>query len=326
MRKKARLIYNPTSGNEGLKRYVADILDIIERAGYEASAYQTTPKPFSARDEAKRVAEDGFELIIAAGGDGTINEVVNGISGLKRRPKMAIIPAGTTNDYARALKIPRDNPVAAAEVILKNQTLKMDIGKANDSYFMNIAAGGLLSELTYGVPSEVKSMFGYISYLVKGAEMLPAVKATHMHLEYDDGIYDGDASLFLLGMTNSVGGFEKLTPDIMFGDGKFSLIIVKTGNLGGLIQLMARAANGSSHLEDPRVVYTHTRHLTVKTPKEEPMKINLDGEYGGDTPMTFTNLQQHIEMYANVDEIPKKALADETIPADETEKNEDHND
>jgi diacylglycerol kinase (ATP) len=82
------------------------------------------------QNEARRAAEAGFELIIAAGGDGTINEVVNGIAPLGIRPKLAIIPAGTTNDFARALKIPRNNPVAAARIIGKAQTLNMDVGCA----------------------------------------------------------------------------------------------------------------------------------------------------------------------------------------------------
>lgn len=102
---------------------MADILQALEEAGFEASAYATTPEPDSAKNEACRVAELGFDLVVAAGGDGTINEVVNGIAPLEHRPKMAIIPAGTTNDYARALKIPRDNIKAAAEVI-KHQTVK----------------------------------------------------------------------------------------------------------------------------------------------------------------------------------------------------------
>ena len=121
------MIYNPTSGKELIKKNLADILSILEECGYEASAFATTPEENSARNEAHRAARAGFDLLVAAGGDGTINEVVNGIAPLKRRPKMAIIPAGTTNDYARALKIPRDNIVKAAEVI-KNQTVKMDIG------------------------------------------------------------------------------------------------------------------------------------------------------------------------------------------------------
>jgi len=100
--RKARVIYNPTSGKELVKKNLADILSILEECGYEASAFATTPDNDSAKNEAFRVAQLGFDLVVAAGGDGTINEVVNGIAPLDNRPKMAIIPAGTTNDYARA--------------------------------------------------------------------------------------------------------------------------------------------------------------------------------------------------------------------------------
>ena len=138
MTSKARLIYNPVSGHEQMPKNVADILDVLEQAGYEASAFRTTPEQNSARNEATRAAKEGFDLIVAAGGDGTINEVVNGIAFLENRPKMAIIPAGTTNDYARALAIPRDNIPDAAKVILKNKTRKMDIGKAIFGIKLNI--------------------------------------------------------------------------------------------------------------------------------------------------------------------------------------------
>ena len=121
--KRARLIYNPTSGQEIMKKNVAKVLDILEGYGFETSAFRTTPTPHSARDEASRAAQAGFDLIIAAGGDGIINEVVSGVAPLAKRPKMAIIPTGTTNDFARALKIPRGNPVEAAKLIGKNQTL-----------------------------------------------------------------------------------------------------------------------------------------------------------------------------------------------------------
>lgn len=308
MQKRARLIYNPSSGHEVMKRSVADILDILEQAGYEASAFQTTPEPESAKHEATRAAQAGFELVVAAGGDGTINEVVNGIAGLTKRPKMAVIPAGTTNDYARALKIPRDNPVDAAKVILKNETLKMDIGQANDKYFMNIAGGGSLTELTYEVPSDFKSIFGYLAYIVKGAEMLPQAKPVKMHLEYDDGVYDGDASLFLLGLTNSVGGFEQIAPDARLDDGNFSLIVVKTANMAELLHLMALVVKGGKHVDDPRIIYTKTSKLVAQPLDDNQMMINLDGEYGGDAPMTFTNLHQHIEMYVNKEEIPDHAM------------------
>ncbi|EOT43401.1 MULTISPECIES: diacylglycerol kinase [Enterococcus] len=307
--KKARVIYNPTSGKEATKRSLADILQVLEQAGFEASAFATTPEPNSAKNEATRAAKAGFDLIVAAGGDGTINEVVNGIAPLKKRPKMAIIPAGTTNDYARALKIPRDNLKAAAEVILKKQTIKMDIGQARENYFINIAAGGHLTELTYDVPSELKSIFGYLAYLAKGAELLPRVKPIKMHLKYDEGEYKGNASMFFLALTNSVGGFEQIAPDAKLDDGKFSLIIVKTANIFEIVHLVALMLNGGKHINDKRIIYTKTSHLEVDTIGEKnQLMINLDGEYGGDAPMTFVNHHHHIEMYANLDAIPDDAV------------------
>lgn len=309
---KARVIYNPTSGKEIVKRHIPDVLDILESAGYETSAFATTSDPNSAQKEATRVALAGFDLVVAAGGDGTINQVINGIAPLEKRPKMAILPGGTTNDYARALKIPRDDIVAAAKVILKNQTVSMDIGKANETYFMNIGAGGYLTELTYEVPSQLKSIFGYLAYLVKGAEMLPRVKPINMHLVYDEGEYNGEASMFFLGLTNSVGGFEQIAPNAQLDDGKFSLIVVKTANVIEILHLVALMINGGKHVDHPKILYTKTSSLYAETTdKDVRMMINLDGEYGGDAPMTFTNLRQHIEMFANLDEIPNEAVSGE---------------
>lgn len=307
MQKRCRIIYNPTSGREAMKNNLVDILNILERAGYETSAYATTPEPNSAKNEAERAAKAGFNLIVAAGGDGTINEVVNGIAPLKHRPKLGIIPAGTTNDYARALKIPREDPIGAAKVIAKGQTVKMDIGEAGKNWFVNIAAGGLLTELTYGVPSQVKSLFGYLAYLVKGAELLPRIKPIRMHLEYDGGTYDGKASMFFLALTNSVGGFEQIVPDASLDDGRFTLIVVKTSNLIEILQLITMVLNGGRHVNDPRILYVKTSKLVAK-PVDEKMMINVDGEYGGDAPMTFKNHRQHLEIFANTDEIPDEAI------------------
>ncbi|MED8017291.1 hypothetical protein QX187_31255, partial [Pseudomonas aeruginosa] len=141
------------------------------------------------------------------------------------------------NDYARALKTPRDNIKAAAEVIKKHQTVIMAIGLSDNSYFINIAAGGYLPELTYEAPSELTSISGYLAYLAKGAEMLPRVKPIKMRLKYDEGEYIGNASMFFLGLTNSVGGFGQIAPDAKLDDGKFSLIIVKTANIFEILHI-----------------------------------------------------------------------------------------
>jgi diacylglycerol kinase (ATP) len=301
---KARLIYNPTSGQETMKKNIAEILDVLEGFGYETSAFATTAAENSAKNEATRAALAGFELIVAAGGDGTINEVVNGIAPLERRPKLGIIPAGTTNDFARALKIPRNNPVAATRIIGQNQTLKMDIGRAgDDNYFINIAAGGSLTELTYSVPSQLKTAFGYLAYIAKGAELLPQIKSVPVKITHDNGVFEGEISMFFAALTNSVGGFEQIAPDAQLDDGLFTLILVRTANLFELIYLIGLVINGGKHIDDKKIEYIKTSQIRIDPQSENRMMINLDGEYGGDAPIVLTNLRNHIEMFANLDEI-----------------------
>ncbi len=304
MSKRARIIYNPTSGREAIRRDLVDILNVYEQAGYETSAYATTAAPNSALNEARRAAQAGFDLLVAAGGDGTINEVVNGIAPLEKRPMLAIIPAGTTNDYARALRIPREDPLESAKVVLQGKSALLDVGRANDTYFINIAAGGSISELTYSVPSKLKTMYGYLAYVVKGAELITQVKPMHLHVKYDDGEYNGIASMFFVALTNSVGGFESIVPDAQLDDGKFTLLIVKTTKLPEIITLITEVLNGGRHIDDPNLVYVKTEHIEIKPTNDMQVMINLDGEYGGDAPVIFDNFQQHIRMVANVDDMP----------------------
>jgi diacylglycerol kinase (ATP) len=287
-----------------MQRNIAEILDILEGFGHETSTFATTAEENSAKNEARRAAEAGFDMIIAAGGDGTINEVVNGIAPLTNRPKLGIIPAGTTNDFARALKIPRNNPVAATKIIGKNQTLSMDIGRAGvDQYFINIAAGGSLTELTYSVPSQLKTAFGYLAYLAKGAELLPRVKAIPLKITHDTGVFEGEISMFFAALTNSVGGFEQIAPDAQLDDGLFTLILVRTANLFEMIRLIGLVINGGKHIEDKKIEYIKTSQIKIEPQTKDQMMINLDGEYGGDAPIVLTNLKNHIEIFANLDEI-----------------------
>lgn len=308
-RKRARLIYNPVSGQEIMKKNVADVLDILESFGYETSAFQTTSKPNSARDEANRVGKAGFDLVIAAGGDGTINEVVNGIAPLSKRPRMAIIPTGTTNDFARALKIPRGNPAEAAKIIGKNQMIKMDIGQAGEkTYFINIAAAGSFTELTYSVPSQLKTIFGYLAYLAKGVELLPSIRTIPVRIKHEKGVFEGDVSMIFAAITNSVGGFEQIAPDAKLNDGKFTLILVKTASLIEILHLIRLVLTGGKHIGDKRIEYIKTSFLDIEPLSDKKMMINLDGEYGGDAPIKLHNLKNHITFFANTDEISDDAL------------------
>lgn len=132
--------------------------------------------------------------------------------------------------------------------------------------------------------------------------MLPRVKPVEMDIEYDGEHFHGQASMFFLALTNSIGGFEQIVPDASLDDGKFTMIIVKSSSLPDLLHLMVKALNGK-HVDDPRIIYRKARKVVVN-PVNERVMVNLDGEYGGDAPMVFKNLKRHIDMFTNLDSVP----------------------
>ncbi|WP_316570664.1 diacylglycerol kinase [Neobacillus sp. YIM B06451] len=304
--KRARIIYNPTSGREIFKRNLPEVLEKLEKAGYETSCHATSGAGDATR-AAKIAVERRYDIVIAAGGDGTIHEVVNGLANQEYRPKLGIIPMGTTNDFARALHIPRDVE-AAVDIIVKGNRIPVDIGRINDKYFINIAGGGRLTELTYEVPSKLKTMLGQLAYYLKGVEMLPSIKASHVCIEYDGKLFEGEAMFFLVGLTNSVGGFEKLAPDASLNDGMFTLIILKKLNLAEFIRVATLAVRGE-HIHDEHVIYTKANRIKVHS--NDKVQLNLDGEFGGLLPAEFENLYRHFEVFAPIED-----LRPEDIPAD----------
>lgn len=296
--KRARIIYNPTSGREVFRKHLGEVLEQFEIAGYETSCHATTCEG-DATAAAKQAVEHGFDLVVAAGGDGTLNEVVAGVSSFDKRPKIGLIPTGTTNDFARALQIPRDID-AAVDIIVRGETIPVDVGLMNNRHFINIAGGGRMTELTYDVPSKLKTVLGQLAYYLKGVEMLPSIHSSHMRIEYDGQVFDDEAMMFLVGLTNSIGGFEKLAPNSSINDGKFTLLILKKCNIAEFVRIVSLAIRGE-HLSDPLVISSAAEKITVTSSQE--VLLNLDGEYGGLLPATFQNLYRHIDMFAPLDEL-----------------------
>lgn len=291
MYKRARVIYNPSSGREQFKKNIPVLLERLEASGYETSCHATT-----GAGDAKKAAEQAVrrqhDLIVAAGGDGTIYEVVNGMAELPNRPTLGIIPAGTTNDFARALGIPRDFE-KAFRVITQGKQTPIDIGKINRDYFINIAGGGTLTELTYEVPSKLKTMLGQLAYYMKGIEKLVLLKPTRVRIESREHIIDEDIMMFLIANSNSIGGFEKLAPQAKMDDGRFDVLVVKKTNIAEFVKLVTQVIRGE-HIHDSRVIYFQTTELKVTA--DEKVQINLDGEYGGTLPSHFKVLHKHIKV------------------------------
>lgn len=291
--KRARLIYNPTAGRELVSRQLPQLLATLEQAGYETSSF-ATPRRWAAAEEARRAAEHQFDVVIAAGGDGTIHEVVNGLAGVDQPPKLGLLPAGTTNDLARALRIPRDIQ-QACEVIAAGRSMKVDVGKFGNRYFINVAAAGRITEVTYEAPRRLKTVMGPLAYYAKAIDMLGTLyKPFPLYLKTAEGEWEAETLLFIVANSVSVGGFERLAPSANLSDGLLDVLIVPKTNMADLLQLATLAMKGE-HVHDSRVVYFQTERIEVQTP--ETLKLNLDGELGGELFGTFEILPRHLEIF-----------------------------
>lgn len=292
--KRARIIYNPTAGREGVRRHLATILETLERAGYEASAHATTGAGDATR-EAERAVQRRYDLVIAAGGDGTINEVVNGLAEKPFRPLLGVLPMGTSNDFAHAIGVPKN--IHKAIALLADGTPKaVDIGKMNDRYFINIGGGGILTEVSYEVPSKLKTVFGQFAYYVKGVEKLPGLKPVQIEVRANGHVWDEELMLFLVANSHVFGGFDKFVPHADVSDGLFDVLLVRKSNIVDFARMLTLALRGE-HLHDPRIIYFQTDRLTIRSDVE--VSINIDGELGGTSPCEFRVLKNHLHVIAN---------------------------
>lgn len=290
---RARLIYNPTSGREEVKRKLGAILQRLERGGVETSCHATENKG-DAIQAASDAVERGFDMIISAGGDGTLNEVVNGMSVHERRPALGILPLGTTNDFARAHGIPRkwEN---ACDLLTRRHTTPVDVGQANDRYFINIAGGGTLTELTYDIPSKLKTMVGQLAYYMKGLESITRLHPTQMRISAEEiGVMDEEFMLFLIANSNSIGGFDRLAPNASTNDGVFDVLALRKCSLAEFIRIATLVMRGEPVLNDPHFIHFQTNHIVVES--DHRVQLNVDGEFGGTLPCTFNLLPAHLNV------------------------------
>ncbi len=291
---RARLIYNPTSGREEVRRRLPDILQRLERGGIETSCHATEGAGDAER-AASEAVQRGYDIVIAAGGDGTLNEVVSGLSSHEQRPSLGILPLGTTNDFARAHGIPKNIP-DACDLIVRRFTRPVDVGRANDKYFINIAGGGSLTELTYEVPSKLKTLVGQLAYYMKGLEKVTTrLRPVPMKIKAN-GIdeIDEELMLFLIANSNSVAGFNRLAPDASTGDGKFDVIALRKCNIAEFIRIATLVLRGEVVKNDPHMIYFQSDKIEVES--ESRVQLNLDGEYGGTLPCTFSVLPGHLNV------------------------------
>lgn len=281
MELKIRIIINPSSGRQTISQTVNDIVGYLveARALCRADLCYTQAKD-DAQNFASEIKPGEYDLVMAVGGDGTINEVVNGLMQGGTNTPLAILSAGTVNDFASYLDLPVD-PYSYARMLVNFQTRKIDLGKAGNRYFLNVAAGGLLTDIAYKVPSESKTSLGRMAYWLEGAKDIPGNIFSGLMLtaESKEDYFDDEALLFIIANTTSVGGMKKLVPYADPSDGLLDVLIVSRLEFGGLFPLLGKLLIGD-HLSNDNITYFQTDRLSLSSSGNQDIRLDLDGEEG----------------------------------------------
>ena len=279
MKKRIFFVFNMHAGKARIKTKLSDILNIFTEKGYEVTAYPTQ----YAGEAVLRIEalEDGYELVVCSGGDGTLDEVV---TGMMRRPEekripIGYIPAGSTNDFAKSLGLPQKMEDAAAR-IMAGKRFPCDIGAFNQDYFVYIAAFGIFTDVSYQTDQQMKNVLGHMAYILEGMKRLTNIVSYKMKLRWEDREVEDD---FLFGMvtnSRSVGGFKSIIgTEVVLDDGVFEVTFIKRPK--NLLELNETLTALVLAEIDERYMYSfRTSRLTVEAEAEVPW--TLDGEYGGD--------------------------------------------
>lgn len=293
MEKKLFFVFNPKAGKGKIKTALMDIVDIFNKGGYEV-IIRATQYPKDAYEMTKKYA-DKVDLVVCSGGDGTLDEVVAGLVETGSKVPVGYIPAGSTNDFAGSLFIPK-NMVAAAEMIMAENVYRCDIGKFNKQTFTYIAAFGLFTDVAYETDQDLKNILGHLAYLLEGVKRLFDIQSYHMKVTTEDEIFEDDFMYGMITNSRSVGGFKNLTgKNVDMNDGLFEVTLITTPkNPMDMQEIIAGLMSGKDNSD---LIYTF-KTSRIRIQSDEAVAWTLDGEYGGDhKEVEIRNLHRALNLY-----------------------------
>ena len=272
MSKRLLFIINPRSGKGQIKEHLADILDIMIKAGYQVSVHITQ----SGGDATRQTIEQSkdFDRIVCSGGDGTLDEVVTGMMQLapSERKPIGYIPAGSTNDFGNSLGIDK-NMLNAAQISVSDKLFPCDIGRFNSDSFVYVAAFGIFTEVSYATSQDLKNLLGHAAYIIEGAKQLRDIPSFRMQVEYDGFIYG------MITNSKSVGGFQGIIRgNIGLNDGVFEATLIKMPR--NPMELNEILGFMTGIIPDSEMVYSF-QTSEIKFTCSEDVPWTLDGEFGG---------------------------------------------
>lgn len=280
MMKKVKFIYNPYAGENIILDKLDEVIEINQRNGCFIVPVRLS-EGMNMRNAMEDI-EDGYSHILIAGGDGTVDLLINVMLGMGVNLPIGILPMGTANDYAKYIGVPKD----VTEALNKMFTLppkKMDVGMINEKYFLNVASTGLLTDVSQRTQDELKNSIGKLAYYIKGIEQIPNFRKIPVKITSVDGNYNGDMYAVLVFNGRTAGNLD-LAYKSKADDGLLDVIIIKASNIIEFVPLLGKLLRGD-HLEDPvGLIYFQTKEIIIET-TDEFIVSDIDGERGPDFPL-----------------------------------------
>ena len=290
--KKMLFVLNPCAGTKKANRFLADILDAFNRAGYQTQVY-VTAGPKDAVTAVEQFAP-GMDLVVCCGGDGTFNETVTGLLNVGLSIPVGYIPAGSTNDFANSLELPLQ-PLKAAMAIIEGTPTPLDMGSFNGRYFSYVASFGAFTKASYATPQSVKNALGHTAYVLEGIKEIASIRKMPVRMELDGEVVEDDYIFGAICNSTSVGGILTLDPNqVDMSDGKFEILLLRAPR--DLFELTECITAVQKQQYNSRMMTFRTAK-TVQIHASEDMTWTLDGEMAdGAKELTVSNLHHAIQL------------------------------
>lgn len=293
MKKEVKFIYNPWSGGNKILSYLDNIIHEYQKKGYTI-----TPFRLDNNVDIADAFEAGvkYEHILVAGGDGSINGVVNAMKNASIDAPIALLPVGTANDFAKLLGMSNNIPKAINQIL--NGTIKdVDLGMANDKYFINVLSTGLFTDISQKTPTKLKNTFGKLAYYmtsyVSSWQELPNFKKIHLNITSETIYYNGEA-LILFVFNGRTAGNMKFAYQSDMQDGMLDVLIIKGDNIADTLKTAFHFLTGTESKYPDGVVHFKSKELILSS--NHDLKIDLDGESGPAPTMTIRCIEKAIKL------------------------------
>lgn len=288
---KILMIVNPKAGRAKPDKYVPKITQNFKNMNYEVDVKYTTIEN-NATNIVKIYNKD-YDVLIVYGGDGTLNEAIQGLYDIQKKPYVGFIPFGTTNDFAKSLAVSLDK-LNISKNINKYTLKKVDTGIISDNIFNYVVSFGMFSKTSYATSRKMKNKFGRIAYILNGIKEIFNYKIYDLKIESDDVSLEGEFIYGSISNSKYIGGFNLFKKqEVKLDDGEFEALFVrKPKNSIEKFNLIIKILSGN--LDDKNISYFKTSK--IKLSSSQPLELSIDGEYGGSRKeIEISNIKQNVE-------------------------------